>query len=88
MTNAQLFSYPNINLKFNENLVAPDLLTNIQIGEVIWESILGKDNRELMASSLLNSQKIITFVEKTRQDFISNFTNTRKYPKLSQVDWE
>lgn len=88
MTNAQLFSYPNINLKFDKTLIASSAFPTFKVGKLIWGSLLGKDNKELMIISLLSNPKFITYVEKTRQDFIKNHNNFRKYPKLDESDWE
>lgn len=88
MTNAQSFSYPNINLKFDRSLIAPSAFPMFKVGKLIWGSLLGKDNKELMITSLFNSPKFITYVEKTRQDFIKNHNNLRKYPKLNKSDWK
>lgn len=88
MTNAQLFSYPNINLKFDKTLIASNAFPTFKVGKLIWGSLLGKDNKELMIALLFNSPKFITYVEKTRQDFIKNHNNLRKYPKLNKSDWK
>lgn len=85
MTNAQLFSYPNINLKFNKDLIAPDVSPDIEIRQIIWESLLGKDNKELTIISLLNNPEFLTFIEKTKKEFLKN---PDKFPSMSEDDWE
>lgn len=88
MTNAQGFSYPNINLKFDKDLVIPDSFPKFKVRRLIWGSLLGKDNKELVEMSLFSSPKFVTFVEKIRQDFKANYKNFRKYPKFDESDWE
>ena len=88
MTNAQLFSYPTINLKFNKGLIARNAIPHLEIGQVIWGSLLGKDNKELTTMSLLNSVKFIAFVEKTREKFKKKYNDLRKFPKMNDADWE
>jgi hypothetical protein len=88
MTNLQPFPYPvGLNTWFNKNLSKNDSLQNIEI-KVFWGSLLGKDNEEIITSSLYNSPKFIAHIEATRQDFLKNRNNLRKYPKLKENDWK
>ena len=88
MTNAQLFSYPNVNLKFNKDLIAPNAIPNVEIRQIIWESLLDETNTELTITSLLNSVRFVTFVEKTREEFKKNYKDLRKFPKMNDDDWK
>lgn len=89
MTNLQTFPYPNVNKPwFDENLPQIDTLPDIEITKTSWEALLGEDNTTIIASALYNSPQLASYVETTRQDFIQNFTNLRKYPKFNDSDWE
>lgn len=88
MTNAQLFSYPNIRTDFNKDLVDSGSFPAFKVGKLIWRSLLGKNNKELTIESLLNSSKFINYVENVRQNFIKESNNFHKYPKLEESDWE
>lgn len=88
MTNIQGFLYPNIKTDFNKDLIDLSSFPRFRVGKLIWESLLGKDNKELTIDSLLNSSKFISYVEKARQDFIKESSNFHKYPKLNESDWK
>lgn len=87
MTNVQLFPYPKVNLKFNKDLIAPDVIPDVKI-KLIWERLLGKDNKELIITSLVNSVKFSIFVEKTKEEFKNNYSDLRKFPKMNDDDWK
>ena len=88
MTNAQLFSYPNVNLKFNQDLIAPNAIPNVEIIKIIWKSLLDETNTELTITSLLHSVRFATFVEETREEFKKNYKDLRKFPKMNDDDWK
>lgn len=88
MTNVQGFSYPSIDLKFNKDLIIPNSFPMFEVGRLIWGSLLGKDNKELTIDALLSSPKFNSFAENTREDFIANNTNFRRFPKMDENDWE
>jgi len=88
MTNAQLFSYPNVNLTFNQDLIAPNAIPNFKIRQIIWESLLDETNTELTITSLLHSVRFATFVEETREEFKKNYKDLSKFPKMNGDDWK
>lgn len=87
MINAQRFSYPTIKVK-HEGFISPDVFPEFRIIRLKWASILGRDNKELTTISLANSPKFRIFVKGTREDFKSNSTNLRRFPKMNASDWE
>ena len=93
MINTQLLRYPNTTLKPDpyiafKDVITPNVIPGVNKIKLIWGSLLGKDNTELMMIALHNSPKFITFIEKTREDFKANKTNLRKFPMMSESDWE
>ena len=90
MTNAQLFSYPNVNLAFNKDLIAPNAIPNVEIKQIqiIWESLLDETNAELITTSLLQSVRFTAFVDKTRGKFKKDYEDLRKFPKVNDDDWK
>lgn len=87
MTNTQLFPYPEVNLKFNKDLIAPDVIPDVEI-KLIWGRLLSKDNKKLIITSLVNSVKFSIFVEKTKEEFKNNYSDLRKFPKMTDDDWK
>lgn len=83
MTNVQNFFYPSIHLRSNRDFIVPNLFPQFKIIRVKWKSILGVDNKNIIASSLANSPKFINFVKATREDFKTHKTNLKKYPKMN-----
>lgn len=88
MINSQLFSYPEFNLKLDKGLIDPNAFPGVEKVNVIWGSLLGKNNKELLTISLLKAQKFATFVEKTREEFRKNHSDLRKFPKMNDDDWK
>lgn len=88
MINTQGFLYPNIRIGFNKDLADLGSFPTLRLGKTIWGRLLDKNDNELIIDSLLSSPKFITYVEKTRQDFIKNHNNFHKYPKLDENDWK
>lgn len=93
MTNLQPLSIPDFpapifnSIRYkditNRN-VAPDF----EVVHITWSSLLGKANEELVALSLFNSSKFISFVKQTKENFKVNHMNFRKYPKMNKNDWK
>ncbi len=90
MINSQGFLLSDIN---PEQVVSRDLINlqsfpSYRIVKAIWGSLLGKDNQELLKQSLYMNSQFISYVVKTREDFINDHANFQKYPKMNESDWE
>ncbi|EKD85587.1 MAG: hypothetical protein ACD_37C00683G0003 [uncultured bacterium] len=89
MINAQGFFQAKINVKADRSLELPDTLPNIKmiVMKPRWTNILGIDEKELTIAPLVNSSRFNSFVQETQEDFKSNNTNFKKFPKMSESDW-
>lgn len=88
--NIQGFFPARIDVKVNKYLGFPNIFPHLRgrAIQIIWTNILGIDDKTLIAVSLVNSPKFRIFVQETREDFKSNNTNLRRYPKMNESDWK
>ena len=45
-------------------------------------------SKEEVIDTLLASENFLRSLEKDKKEFSENYTNLRKYPKLTEKDWE
>jgi len=89
MTNNLLpFTHPDIEQGVSKDLIASNISPLFEVKKLIWGSLLGKENNEIVRDVLFNSPNFIAYIANVRQDFISNHANYRKYPKMNEKDWE
>lgn len=88
MTNAQSFSIPTFNIKVNEDLIDSNAVPNANEKEIIWESLLGKNTKELTSVVLATSVKFSSYIEKTRTEFNKNPKDLKKFPKMDAAYWK
>lgn len=90
MTNNVLipFSDPGIREGVSKDLVADDVSPVYAAGDLIWGSLLGKDNEAIKKDALFYSVKVFEHAEKILKDFKANKQNLKKYPRFEESDWE
>lgn len=90
MTNAQLFSYPAVNLKLDRDSIAPNAIPHVKARQIkiTWTSLLGLGNRELATNALISSAKFAAFIDKTKGEFAKNYKDFNKFPKMNENDWK
>jgi hypothetical protein len=90
MTNAQLLPLPayKVKVKVNENIVDQTATPNGKKVKIIWGSLLDKNTKDLTAISLATNVTFSNYVEKTRTEFKKDIKNLRKFPKMTDKDWE
>jgi hypothetical protein len=85
MTNIQQFSLPDVEVKFNKDADIRNLSEDIQIKEIIWGSLLGRNNNDLDRSMFLKDRKFLDSIDDLKKKFIKN---PSKYPSMKNEDWE
>lgn len=93
MTNLQSqpildFPTPKIGITGHKEITNENIAPNVVIVRVIWESLLGVNNEQLIELAQFNNSNFVRFVENTRKDFKSEYKNLNKYPSMEESDWE
>lgn len=84
MTNLLQFPYPSyMSKQVSKDLVMSDLFPHKV--QVIWSSLLGETNKEIVINYLIKSKKFSSFVIKTKMKFLKD---PKKFPSMKNSDWE
>lgn len=88
--NIQGFFPARINIKLDEYLGFSNIFPRLkaEMTRITWTNLLGMDDKTLTIASLVNSPKFNASVQETRENFKSNHTNLRKFPKMNESDWK